>query len=96
LYALFLLDNILFSFGVGFTVYLHRIVRPGELTPCLAMGTTMNHIAAVTVPIGGAILWKTTNNYQVPFWVGVAIACISWFAMRFLPSGPIPNREVKA
>ncbi|MDR3691489.1 MAG: hypothetical protein P4L46_19065 [Fimbriimonas sp.] len=92
LYALFLLDNILFSFGVGFTVYLHRIVRPGEMTPCLAMGTTMNHIAAVTVPIGGAILWKSTNNYQYPFWVGVAIACVSWFAMRFLPSGPIPAK----
>ena len=92
LYALFLLDNILFSFGVGFTVYLHRIVRPGELTPCLAMGTTMNHIAAVTVPIGGAILWKDTNNYQYPFWVGVGIACISWFAMRFLPTGPIPAK----
>ncbi len=96
LYALFLLDNILFSFGVGFTVYLNRIVRPGELTPCLAMGTTMNHIAAVTVPIGGAILWKETNNYQYPFWVGVFIACISWFAMRFLPSGPIPEKQLKS
>ncbi len=90
LYALFLLDNVLFSFGVGFTVYLHRIVRKGEIGPCLAMGTTMNHIAAVTVPIGGAMLWKSSGNYQVPFWVGVGIACISWFAMRFLPSGPIP------
>jgi MFS family permease len=89
LYALFLLDNVLFSFGVGFTVYLHRIVRPGELTPCLAMGTTMNHIAAVTVPIGGALLWKATSNYQYPFWVGVGIAIISWIAMRFLPAGPI-------
>ncbi len=88
LYALFLLDNVLFSFGVGFTVYLHRIVRPGELTPCLAMGTTMNHIAAVTVPIGGALLWKATDNYQYPFWVGVGIAIISWLAMRFLPNGP--------
>ncbi len=95
LYALFLLDNILFSFGVGFTVYLHRIVRPGEMTPCLAMGTTMNHIAAVTVPIGGALLWKSTNNYQYPFWVGVAIACVSWFAMRFLPDGPIPTKLVE-
>ena len=92
LYALFLLDNVLFSFGVGFTVYLHRIVRPGELTPSLAMGTTMNHIAAVTVPVGGALLWKATGNYQYPFWVGVGIAVISWFAMRFLPTGPAPAK----
>lgn len=88
LYALFLVNNVLFSFSVGFTVYLHRIVRPGELTPCLAMGTTMNHIAAVTVPVSGALLWKATNNYQYPFWVGVGIAAVSWIVMRFLPAGP--------
>ena len=88
LYALFLLDNILFSFGVGFTTYLHRIVRPGEMTPCLAMGVTMNHIAAVTVPIGGAFLWETTHNYQLPFWVGTGIAAVSLVVTRFLPDGP--------
>jgi len=33
LYGLFLIDNVLFSFGVGFTTYLHRIARPNELTP---------------------------------------------------------------
>jgi hypothetical protein len=26
-----LIDNVLFSFRVGFTTYLHRIVRPNEL-----------------------------------------------------------------
>jgi MFS family permease len=88
LYALFLLDNILFSFGVGFTTYLNRIVRPGELTPCLSMGVTMNHIAAVTVPVTGAYLWKATGNYQLPFWVGVCIASVSLVATRFLPMGP--------
>ena len=90
LYALFLIDNVLFSFGVGFTTYLHRIARPNELTPCLAMGTTMNHIAAVTVPVGGAWLWQRYHNYQLPFWVGVAIAAISLLATRWLPHGAAP------
>lgn len=89
LYALFLLDNVLFSFNVGFTTYLHRIVRPGEMTPCLAMGVTMNHIAAVTVPIGGALLWQATRNYQLPFWVGVCIAAVSLLANRWLPAGSV-------
>lgn len=89
--ALFLIDNVLFTFGIGFNTYLHRIVRPGELTPCLAMGTTMNHIAAVTVPVGGAYLWFVTKNYQLPFWVGVGIAAISLIATRWLPEGPLPK-----
>jgi MFS family permease len=91
LYALFLIDHVLFSFGVGFTTYLHRIVRPGELTPCLAMGTTMNHIAAVSVPIGGALLWSATGNYQVPFWVGLFIAAVALVATQRLPHGPRPS-----
>lgn len=89
--ALFLIDNVLFTFAIGFNTYLHRIVRPGELTPCLAMGTTMNHIAAVTVPVGGAYLWYATKNYQLPFWVGVAIAAVSLVATRWLPEGPVPK-----
>jgi MFS family permease len=55
------------------------------------MGTTMNHIAAVTVPFGGAWLWERFHNYQVPFWVGVVIAAISLFATRWLPHGPVPK-----
>lgn len=96
LYTLFLLDNVLFSFGVGFTTYLHRIVRKGELAPCVAMGTTMNHIAAVTVPFGGAWLWDRFHNYQIPFWVGVAIACVSLVATRWLPQGAAPIHSDEA
>jgi hypothetical protein len=87
LFTLYLIDNVLFTFSVGFTTYLHRIVRTDELTPCLAMGTTMNHIAAVTVPLGGAWLWNHFQNYQIPFWVGVGIAMVSLVATRWLPRG---------
>lgn len=85
LIALFLIDNVLFTFGVGFTTYLNRIARPGELTPCIAMGTTMNHIAAVTVPVAGAWLWVHYHNYQIPFRVGVVIAMIALIANHWLP-----------
>lgn len=96
LYALFLIDNVLFSFSVGFTTYLHRIVRHGELTPCLAMGTTMNHVAAVTVPCTGAWLWQHYHNYEIPFWVGVGIAFIALIANQWLPKEsyqPAPPEE---
>ncbi|MFI5386702.1 MAG: MFS transporter [Fimbriimonadales bacterium] len=90
LIGLFLIDNVLFSFSVGFTTYLHRIVRPGELTPCLAMGVTMNHVAAVTVPFFGALLWQATGNYHLPFWVGVGISAVALVATRYLPKGAPP------
>jgi predicted MFS family arabinose efflux permease len=86
--SLFLIDNILFTFGVGFTTYLHRIAPPEDLTPCLAMGTTMNHIAAVAVPVSGAWLWGHCHNYQAPFWVGVAVAVLALVATRWIPTSP--------
>jgi hypothetical protein len=52
-----------------------------------SMGVTMNHIAAVTVPMGGAWLWKLTSNYQLPFWIGVGVAFISLLANYRLPHG---------
>lgn len=93
LYALFLIDNVLFSFGVGFTTYLNRIVRPNELTPCLSMGVTMNHIAAVTVPVAGAWLWQRYQNYQLPFWAGVGIAAVSLTVTRWLPTAPATQTQ---
>jgi hypothetical protein len=95
LFVLFLLDNVLTTFSVGFTTYLNRIVRKGELAPCTAMGTTMNHIAAVTVPIGGAWLWERFGNYQIPFWVGVFVAVVSFVATRRLPHGPPVIRRLQ-
>jgi len=74
--ALWIVDNILFSFGVGITTYLNRIVRPGEMTPSLAMGQTMNHIAAVVIPVTGGLLWHRFG-YHAPFWCGVLAALVS-------------------
>jgi hypothetical protein len=88
--ALFVVDKVLFTFSVGFTTYLHRIVRPGELTPSLAMGTTMNHVAAVIVPVLGAWIWFATGNYQWPFVFGAVISALSFGSMLRLPKGPRP------
>ncbi|MCS6774997.1 MAG: MFS transporter [Chloroherpetonaceae bacterium] len=91
LYALFVIDRVLFNFSVGYTTYLHRIARPNELTPCVSMGVTMNHIAAVTVPFLGAYLWQTTANHQLPFWIGILVAGISLQAhYRLPPRHPAP------
>lgn len=74
--VLWVVDSILFSFGVGITTYLNRIVRPNELMPSLSMGQTMNHVAAVVIPITGGLLWHRFG-YHAPFWCGVGAALVS-------------------
>ena len=81
--VLYVMDNILFSLGVSITTYLNRIVRPGELMPSLSMGQTMNHVAAVAIPVTGGLLW-TRFGYHAPFWAGVIAALISLGLTQFV------------
>ena len=86
LMILYVIDNMLFSLGVSITTYLNRITRPGELMPSLSMGQTMNHIAAVIIPVTGGLLWSKFG-YHAPFWAGVAAALVSLFITRtFVPA----------
>ena len=81
--VLYVVDNILFSLGVSITTYLSRIVRAGELMPSLSMGQTMNHVAAVAIPITGGLLW-TRFGYHAPFWAGVIAALMSLALTQFV------------
>ena len=74
--GLWVLDSVLFSLGISITTYLNRIVRPGELMPSLSMGQTMNHVAAVAIPVAGGLLWHRFG-YHAPFWCGVVAALVS-------------------
>lgn len=87
LIGLFVLDNLLMTHSMGITTYITKIAAPSELRPSLAMGVSVNHISAVTVPLIGGWLWATYNNYSIPFWVGSALALASLYFVQRLPKG---------
>jgi hypothetical protein len=55
------------------------------MTPSLTMGTTMNHVAAVVVPVTGGVLWKTVGDFRIPFWIGIGVVLLSLHAARMIP-----------
>lgn len=83
LYALFCLDNVLFTFSIALTTYVGKIAPENELTPTLAMGTTSNHLIAVVVPLIGFALW-TRYGYQVCFVGGAAVVGLQLLAVQWL------------
>jgi predicted MFS family arabinose efflux permease len=84
LYVLFVADQILFGFGIARQSYLQKIaVRPQEITPSLSLGQTINHIAAVTIPAVGGIVWETLGS-QYTFLVGVGIAVLSLIVVQWM------------
>jgi len=84
LYGVFLLDSCFFVFAMALTTYVGRLAPPNEKTMTLSMGVAMNHIAAVSMPLVGGIVWKYLG-YQWTFLIGSAAAAASIFAATLVP-----------
>jgi len=77
LFILFVIDNVLIGVNLALPTYFQKIaVDPEEITSNVAVEQTINHIAAVVIPIVGGTVWQMFGS-QAPFLFGVGIALIS-------------------
>lgn len=68
---------------MGATVYLRKIATSADLAPSLAMGLTMQHAAAVVVPIVTGFVLNYVGH-QIPFLVASGFAVITLVVSRRL------------
>jgi hypothetical protein len=80
----FLLDSSFFVFAMALTTYIGRLTTPQEKTLTLSMGVAMNHIASVSMPLVGGILWNYLG-YQWTFVGGAFAAAVSIFVAMRVP-----------
>ncbi len=73
--AMYVLDFLIFNFSVAVRTYYQKIAAPEDMASGMAMGFTINHIAAVVVPVVGGILWMV--DYKIPFFIGVGLGVLS-------------------
>ena len=95
LYGLFVIDNAFFVFTMALATYVGRIAPPSEHTPTLSMGVAMNHVAAVTMPLAGGLLWKYLG-YQWTFLIGAVAAALSVLVALKVPPRPDGMRKPAA
>lgn len=69
--------------AMGASVYLRKIAPARDVAPSLAMGLTMQHAAAVVVPILTGFVLNYVG-YQIPFLVASAFAAITILVTRKL------------
>lgn len=82
--VIFALDNLLFTGAIGIQTYIRRLAPSEDLSPSLAMGLTMNHVAAVSVPWAAGIIW-TQYQYQSIFAAGMGVAVIAFLLCFLIP-----------
>ena len=86
LYVLYCIDNFLFVGRIALMTYLNKIAPPEDLKPTLAMGVTMNHVAAVSIPLIGGFAW-TSFGYQIIFIGGAVFTLISLICTQWMKMG---------
>ena len=72
---LYIFDHIFFNFSTGIKTYFQKIAAPEDIAPSAAVGFTINHTAAVILPVIGGILWMV--DYKIPFLFGAFFSLIS-------------------
>jgi len=69
--------------AIGASTYLRKVAARDEIAPSLAMGLTMQHVAAVVVPLATGYVLNFVG-YQIPFLVAAGFAALTIYATRML------------
>jgi hypothetical protein len=77
---IYILDQIFFTFAIAIRTYFQKVGDPQDIAPSMAMGFTINHLAAVFLPAIGGMLWVI--DYRIPFFAGAAMGVVSLLAVQ--------------
>lgn len=80
--GLYILDNLLFNFSMAIRTYFQKVADREDIAPSMAVGFTINHIAAVVLPAIGGVLWIV--DYRIPFIVGSVLSLVSLMAVQWI------------
>ena len=80
--VLYILDHIFFNFSMGIRTFFQKVGDADHMAPTMAVGFTINHIAAVVIPVLGGLAWIV--DYRIPFIAGAVMSLISLIAVQFV------------
>jgi len=80
---MYIIDHVLFNFAIAIRTYFQKVADPQDIAPSMAVSFTINHIAAVVMPVLGGIVWMV--DYRIPFVAGAFMSLISLAAVQKIP-----------
>lgn len=88
---LYVLDHMFFALALAMKTYFQKIADPGDIAPTAAVAFTINHIAAVGLPVPLGFMWVWSPG--AVFFAAAAMACGSLALACLIPRHPEPGRE---
>ncbi len=89
--TLYVIDHILFALALALKTYFQKIADPADIAPTAAVAFTINHIAAVFLPILLGLLWVLSP--AAVFALAAAMALVSLALSLMIPRHPEPGNE---
>jgi hypothetical protein len=93
--GLYVLDNAFFTMSIATKTYFQKIADPGDIAPTSGVAFSINHIAAVLLPIPLGMVWDVERS--AVFVIGAAMAGVALGLSLLVPHDPqIGNESVFA
>ena len=89
--GLFVLDGVFFTLTIAQRTYFQKIADPADIAPTASVAFTINHIAAVFIPVVFGLLWMKDPAFV--FQIGAAMASASLVLAFLVPRHPVAGNE---
>lgn len=89
--SLYVIDHLFFALALALKTYFQKIADPRDIAPTAAVAFTINHIAAVFLPVGLGLLWLVSPG--AVFALAAFMAAVSLALALLIPRHPEPGNE---
>ena len=89
--ALYVIDHLFFAMAIAQKTYFQKIANPADIASTAGVSFTINHIAAVVIPVFFGALW--IHSPATVFFTGAIMACVSLVLAFNVPSNPEAGNE---
>ncbi|EEX94672.1 hypothetical protein VIOR3934_20896 [Vibrio orientalis CIP 102891 = ATCC 33934] len=91
--ALYVIDHLFFALALAIKTYFQKIADPADMASTAGVAFTINHIAAVFIPVSFGLIWLVSPS--AVFYIGAGMALVSLMLSRNIPRAPEEGNEVR-
>lgn len=91
--ALYVIDHLFFALALAIKTYFQKIADPADMASTAGVSFTINHIAAVFIPVTFGFIWLISP--AAVFYIGAGMALISLTLSLNIPKVPQEGNEVR-
>jgi hypothetical protein len=91
--TLYVIDHLFFALALAIKTYFQKIADPADMASTAGVSFTINHIAAVVIPVTFGMVWLVSP--AAVFLMGTGMAVLSLLLSFNIPEHPQEGNEVR-